>query len=158
MVRILRLFPAFTDLENRSAMFQRNMEELDAANARSTGLEADVASARQEIAELLAEKRILEDRLANALNDRDRVWEAMQEALANERYAMHTQINHLVQKSGGGIPYQDAHRLPENAVAKPQAPGPVGRAGRVLPSQAALQQSLDNMRRIYRPAGEMETG
>lgn len=151
LLRFLRLFPLFRDLENQCAMFQRQATLADEASVRVTALETDLSSARAEINELVTDKCLLEDRLSNALNDHDQLWQAMQVALENERFALRTQVNHLTQKAGAGTPYQDAHRIPETALPRPQLPGPIGRRGRVLPSQLARRQTLDNLRRMAQP-------
>lgn len=159
LLRFLRLFPAFVALERHSlqqsnAMISQGLCYTKTLNQVSA-LNGDLTSARQEIEDLLTEKRILEDRLTTALVDHDRMWEALQDALGNERFALRTQINHLTQRSGAGTPYQDAHRIPDSAVARPQEPGPIGRRGRVLPSQLARQQSIANIKRMSRAADDL---
>lgn len=90
---------------------------------------------------LQTEKLILQDRLDGALQDRDRVWESFQAALAGERLAYQMQINHAVQKAGGGVPYPDAHSLPSGALPKQQAPGAIGRGSRMLFSESAARHN-----------------
>lgn len=105
----------------------------------------DIDNLRTANQELIAEKSLLEDRLALAEDEAAKLWQRMDEALANERFALRTQINHAVQHAGGGIPYPDAHAIPATSVPQPQRAGPVGRRGRILPSQMAdaiTQQTL----------------
>ena len=80
-----------------------------------------------------------QDRLDSAIQDREQLWGLVKESLAGERFALQTQVNHANQKTGAGIVYPDAHSLPMHAVPKQQESGPVGRAGRMMPSQAAAQ-------------------
>lgn len=124
MIRFLRLFGAFRALEVSYRM------ALD-----------DAARLRESLDEMSGEKLRLQDRLDAALGDKEHLWDAMQEALGNERQALRMQVNHAVQKAGGGVPYPDSHSLPPTAVRPLQEPGPVGRAGRRLPSEAAYQST-----------------
>lgn len=103
--------------------------------------EGDLVAAREALDELSTEKLLLQDRLDAALADKDKLWSTMQDALDNERAALRSQVNHAVQKTGGGIPYPDAHFLPAGSVREVQASGPIGRRGRLLPSEAAQRQT-----------------
>lgn len=123
----LRLFPQF-----------RNLEALALMQAESTEQCESLTVTRDE---LIREKLLLEDRLSAAIADKDRLWDAMQQAMDGERYALHTMVNHAVAKAGGGTPYQDAHTLPPSEIRKVQVAGPVGRRGRELPSQIAARES-----------------
>lgn len=130
----LRLFPRFRDLES--------LAQMQAESAEETGsLVEDVANLERVREEMVREKLLLEDRLSAALADKDRLWEAMQQAMDGERYALHTMVNHAVAKSGGGTPYQDAHTLPPSEIRKVQTPGYVGRRGRTLPSEMAEKET-----------------
>ena len=71
----------------------------------------------------------------------------MHESLDGERYALHTQVNHATQRAGGGVPYPEASALPDERVAKLQKSGPIGRRGRMLPSQVAMRAERDNILR-----------
>ncbi len=151
--RFLRLFPAFADLEERVDIQARELYALEGVDARAGDLlrqkrhlESELADLRESYHTLQMEKLMLQDRLEASLTDKDRLWGAMQDALDNERYSMRMQINHAVQKASGGIPFPDAHSLPASSVAKTQQPGPVGRRGRLLPSEAAAQQSTQFIR------------
>lgn len=130
----LRLFPRFRDLESLAMMQAESAEE-------SRSLIEDIANLERVREELIREKVLLEDRLSGVLADKDRLWEAMQHAIEGERYALRTMVNHAVAKSGGGTPYQDAHTLPPAEIRKVQTPGPVGRRGRVLPSELAAKET-----------------
>lgn len=145
--RFLRLFPQYRDLQNLAAMQAESAEE-------SASLIEDLKNLTAVRDALIQEKVLLEDRLSAALAEKDRLWEAMQQAMGNERYALHTMVNHAVAKNGGGTPFQDAHTLPVAEVRKIQTPGPVGRTGRMLTSQIAMQES---QRFVSQLAGQMTT-
>lgn len=162
---LLRLFPQFRKLEQREAKhckelgavrierlsdlarsesnYQRVLEgnarleaeQFDLKNQLASA-ESDLDSLRNANDELTTEKLLLQDRLDSALNDKDRLWDTMQQALNGERSALKTMVNHSVQKSGGGIPFPEEHSLPANTIRPVQQPGPVGRSGRLLPSEA----------------------
>lgn len=124
----LRFFSQFRDLE---------------MSARSAGF--DIAELRRANEELITEKAVLAVRIESAMQETARAWQAMQDALHGERLAMQMQVNHAVQKSGGGIPYPNAHSLPASTT-KIQEPGPVGRRGRELPSESiakATQRGIE---------------
>ncbi len=131
MIAFLRLFPAFRDLETLVQTQAHSLQDLD----------IELASCRASHADLLTEKFLLQDRLDAAVADKEKLWQMVRESLDGERYALHTMVNHAVQKSGAGIPFQDAHSLPPNTVAKPQEPGPVGRRGRLLPSEMLARRN-----------------
>lgn len=128
---LLRLFPAFLWMEANLVSMRTAFDQLS----------RDLAECRAALAELSTEKLVLQDRLDAALADRDHLWNAMQEALTNERDALRMQVNHAVQKSGGGIPYPDSHSLPAASVRPVQEPGPIGRRGRILASEAGRRQT-----------------
>jgi len=100
----------------------------------------DIAGLREANQELAGEKAILEDRLTAAQSDKDRLWETMQKALEDERFAYQTMINQAWQKQNGGIPYPEAHSLPPETV-RVQKPGPIGRSARILPSEMASRNT-----------------
>lgn len=127
----LRLFPAFLLLEAHLVSLRTTFDQLS----------RDLAECRAALADLSTEKLMLQDRLDAALADRDQLWSTMQQALTNERDALRMQVNHAVQKSGGGIPYPDSHSLPATSVRPVQQPGPVGRRGRILASEAGRRQT-----------------
>jgi hypothetical protein len=124
MLWFLRLFPAFR------ALALNYSEALTKA-----------ADLRDSLDEIAIEKLRLQDRLDAALTDKEHLWNSMQDAIDNERAALRMQVNHAVQKAGGGIPYPDAHSLPSSAVRPLQAPGPVGRQGRILASEAITRRT-----------------
>jgi len=100
---------------------------------------AEVETLRAANRQLLTDNARLEDRVEAASEDRNRLWAAMQEALDGERTALHTQINHLVQRSGGGIPYPEAHTLPAATVPREQSTAPISRA--MMPGEAVARQT-----------------
>lgn len=158
----LRLFTAFTDLENLAQLQATHIEKAgnwrlkaEDAETQATSLTTDINNLRQATEELIHEKALLQDRLASAIDDKDKLWALVQESLQCERYSYHTQINHLVQRTGGGIPHLDAHSLPQNTVPKPQEPGAIGRHARQLPSQyrdVQTSQNLTSLLKMTRPA------
>lgn len=131
MIWFLRLFSAFRDMEALLEMQAQTAEDM----------EADLKACHSSLEDVGIEKLQLQDRLESALSDKEHLWAAMNEALGNERDALRMQVNHAVQKSGGGIPYPDSHSLPPSAARPLQAPGPVGRSGRRLPSEMGQDQT-----------------
>jgi len=99
----------------------------------------EVETLREANRQLITDNARLEDRVEAASEDRNRLWAAMQGALDGERTALHTQINHLVQRSGGGIPYPEAHTLPAVAVPREQSTAPISRA--MMPGEAVARQT-----------------
>lgn len=145
-VWLLRLFPEYRmlrDVERSLLDAQEEAKKLTDALESET---SDVVGLRDAVNELVTEKRILEAQLEAAEKDKEHLWTVMQDCLAGERTSLHTQINHLVQQRGGGIPYPNAHSMPPAAVPKIQPPGAVGRRGRVLASQLADAQSMNFLR------------
>lgn len=159
MLWLLRLFRTFTDMEALAQTQARQAEardgrlreldnlaqkrQIDCAlfEAERNNLRHDLDACREALEELSTEKLLLQDRLDSAIADKDNLWAAMTEALNNERDAYRMTVNHAVQKSGGGIPFPDSHSLPPNLIREPQKPGPVGRRGRLLPSEVASRQT-----------------
>lgn len=133
MISLVRLFPQFRELE-----------------VRLSSAESDVVLARAANEDLIQEKEVLEARLNAALADKEKLWDAMQDALNGERLSYQMQINHAVQKSGGGIPYPNAHSLPP-ATTRLQEPGAIGRRGRELPSEAAAKSNERFLEAMFRP-------
>lgn len=125
-----RLFPIHSSRANNETL-----------SAQLSAAECDVTAARDEIEILRQEAAVMTERLDAAIRDKERLWEMAQKAIEGERFANHTAYNHEVQRHGGGIPYPDAHALPVNVVPPIQKPGPVGRLGRMLTSQAVFNQS-----------------
>jgi hypothetical protein len=150
LLRFLRLFPHFRELEALAEMRLRQTDETEQmcvrAEARigelaaeNCGLVDDLTACRLSHAELTTEKLLLQDRLDSAIADKDHLWAMVKESMNGERYALKSQVNHAIQRSSGGIPYPEAHSMPENAVPQVQEPGPVGRRARELPSQAVAR-------------------
>jgi len=121
ITRLLRLFSAFRELETENR-----------------SLRHDLATCRSSHEELVAE-------LNAAVADKDKLWATMQEALANERNALRMQINHAVQRSGGTAPYPEAHSLPE-----PELQEPIGRRGRILPSEIRARNNAHVIEELVR--------
>jgi hypothetical protein len=110
--------------------------------------EADLLVCRQAIEDMTADNLRLQDRLDSALAEKEHLWTAMQEAMDNERHAMRMQINHAIQKAGGGIPYPDSHSLPVASILPLQESGPIGRSGRILPSEAVARRNASFSRQF----------
>lgn len=119
----------------RSELRADHRDQVSKLENRVRTLETDLGFSRNACEEMSTEKLLLQDRLDSAIQDKEQLWGTMQEALSGERNALRMQINHAVQKAGGGIPYPDSHALPANAAYQPQKPGPIGRTARVLPSE-----------------------
>ncbi len=119
---LLRLLPAVRELlvENRS-------------------LKYDLAACRASHEELVSEKLLLESRLDTALAEKDRLWAAMQEALASERTAYRMQVNEAWQRRGAGMPFPSAPHAPESAETQEQVQ--IGRKGRILPSESIARNN-----------------
>ena len=156
MLWLLRLFPQFRELEALAAMQAARVEECEGQQQSIETLTAENESLRESNQQLSTEKLLLEDRLESSTQDRDRLWETMQESLRGERYAYQTMVNHAVQKTGAGTPYPDAHSLPASEIRKPQAPGPIGRSARVLPSEMANRASRQFIHDYVERVGPVE--
>lgn len=139
ILHLLRLFSTFRDLEALADLHARNMASLD----------VDLKACRESHEELSTEKLRLQDRVDVAEAEVERVWELFRESLGNERIALRTMVNHATQRSGGGVPFPEAHSLPPNATPRVQEPGPIGRRGRMLPSQLAAQANAEFIRKAY---------
>jgi hypothetical protein len=140
IIFFLRLFRTFRELENLAQAQARAIEQAD----------KELQCCQEANRELVSEKTLLEDRLDSAISDKDKLWQVMQEALDGERDALRMTVNHAVQRAGGGVPYPESHALPANRVAQPQKSGPIGRRARVLPSEMALRQEMNNIREFAR--------
>jgi hypothetical protein len=80
---------------------------------------------------------LLQDRLELALNDRARLWEAMQTSRAAESEALHLLINVEYQRKYGIAPFPDSMKLPPSMAA--QDPGQ--NQPRMTAAQAVLHQT-----------------
>lgn len=155
----LRLFPQFRELETIATLAASQAEamesELNVARAQrdkadalrsemiveAESLRHDLHELRDSHEEIVREKLILEDRNQGLMDDRQRLWDVVETSLGSERSALRAQVNHAVQRAGGGIPYPDAHSLPKSVVPKAEPPGFAGRRGRMLGSQAAVLEA-----------------
>jgi hypothetical protein len=106
-------------------------------------LEAEAKALREDHARITAENLRLQDRLDAAREDRTQLWTTMQESLRGERAAYQMHVNQSWQRAGAGIPYPDAPHLPQSAVPKQQGSEPVGRQGRMLPSEAVAMRTAE---------------
>jgi hypothetical protein len=104
-------------------------------------LEREVKTLREEHVRLTTERMMLQDRLDAAQEDRNRLWNLTQKCLEGERLAYQSHINVQWQKQGGGVPYPEAPHLPPAAVPQPSPNEPLGRRGRILPSEAVARAS-----------------
>jgi hypothetical protein len=115
-------------------------------------LEAEARALREDHARITAENLRLQDRLDAAREDRDRLWETMQESLRGERTAYQMHVNQSWQRQGGGVPYPDAPHLPVASIPK-QGSEPVGRQGRILPSEAVARRTAEYIERSFMGKG-----
>lgn len=99
----------------------------------------EVALLREENGRLEQEKLSLQDRLDAALEDRAKLWHLVQESLGEERKAYQMHVNQAWQRQFGTLPYPDAPHVPPHATLKPASGEPVGRRGRILPSEMVAQ-------------------
>ena len=106
-------------------------------------LESELAQVREALREMTQEKLLLQDRLQGARVEREKLWDMVHEALHRERTAYQMHINQSWQRMGAGIPYPEAPHIPPQAVPKPPGSEPVGRQGRILPSEAVAQRTAE---------------
>ena len=167
-MNILCLFPKYRELESHlegavlkaSAMEARAREAETAAGNDRLELKGcreelqdrnlELVNLRNAYDELTTEKLRLSDRLDSVIADKDRLWSLFETANSGLMDSLKMQVNHLNQRSGAGIPYPEAGSLPVGAV-KIQEGGPIGRRGRMLPSQAAVDQVQEFVRSEYGP-------
>lgn len=154
----LSLFKPFRELEALAQMQAEKAEQFDAQTtmleergARCISLGIDLDNLRDENDRLASDKAVLQDRVDSLMEENGRVWNLLQEALANERSALRMQLNFEVQRHGGGIPYPEAHSLPPSAVRPVQKPGTIGRSARMLPSEAIARHDRAFIERLYAP-------
>jgi hypothetical protein len=166
ILTFLRCFSQYRDLESDldAAVLKTSAMEARAVEAESqidivpelrseiASLQHDVSSLQEANQALETDKTVLQDRLESAIEEKTRIWATFQESLRGERYALQSMANVSVQKTGGGIPFPDAHSLPPNAVPKPQDAGPIGRSSRMLPSEI---QDRNNREFIREYVGSM---
>ncbi len=98
-------------------------------------LSAEVELLRSANQQLQQENLQMQDRLDAAMEDRKQLWTMTRESSAAKDYAYQTQINHLIQREGGGTPYPDAHSLPENVIPHDKDTTPIAR--RMMPGEIA---------------------
>lgn len=137
--------------EHSELLVQKESLETDLA-----ALNTDLENLQEAHDELATEKLLLQDRLESAIADKEKLWDMVEEALGSERNALRTMVNHAVQKASGGIPFPEAHHLPTEAAARPQKPGAIGRAGRMLQSQAVMQRNQAFVREYVESLGPHE--
>ena len=102
----------------RLALLLRPYRDLVAAYE---GLEREADGLRNTLSDLAAEKTRLEDLLAAAQADRQKLWDSLQSALEAERVAYQSQINVAWQQRGAQAPYPDAPHLEKSAQAPANA-------------------------------------
>ena len=113
---LLRIFPSLRDMQDERLTLREANKELLAQNTR------------------------LEDRLEAAIEERGKLWRMVEIAQAGEREAYRMQINHAVQRAGGGVPFPEAHSLPPNSIPDPnKSHTPIARA--MLPGEAVRSQT-----------------
>ncbi|MBV9082213.1 MAG: hypothetical protein JOZ62_06035 [Acidobacteriaceae bacterium] len=92
----------------------------------------------------------MQDRLQGARVEREKLWDMMHEALQGERTAYQMHINHSWQRMGAGMPYPEAPHIQPQAVPKPAGSEPVGRQGRILPSEAVAQRTAEFLQSLIK--------
>lgn len=100
---------------------------------------------------IAAEKARLEDRIESAITDKERLWNLMECAQSEVVNSLKMQVNHISQRSGGGVAYPEAGQLSPELERKPQKAGPVGRSARAIPSQQASLQRRNFAKNHYNP-------
>lgn len=103
----------------------------------------ELAALREANRELQQEKLSLQDRLDAVYEDRAKLWQLVQSSIEGERTAYQMHVNAQWQRQSGTVPYPDAPHLPAHAVPKIQTGEPVGRRGRMLPSEMVAQATRD---------------
>lgn len=71
---------------------------------------------RGQLQEAQSRELILQDRLDGALDERQKIWDMLQEALNGERTAYQAHVNVEWQRKGFGAPYPEAPHLDSSAV------------------------------------------
>lgn len=104
----------FEEIEDLTTALESAIKERDAAQAVSDSLRLQ---------------------LEGTLLDRHQLWDLVKNSIDGERRAYQMHVNISMQKQGAGIPYPDSPHLDGAATPKIQAPGPIMRAQRELPSQ-----------------------
>lgn len=136
---------AITEAARLRELAAEATQEIEDLTNQLRSTEADLFAARAGGDDLAKRVARLKVKLRASNTDRDQLWELVHTAQEGERYALHTQVNHAVQRSGGGIPYADASALPADRVIPLQKPGPIGRRGRILPSERMARQEKKNV-------------
>jgi hypothetical protein len=111
--------------------------------SRIWDLEAENLKLQEAVLELTNEKLRLQDRLDAAVEDRKRLWDLMSQSIEEMKIAYQSHINVQWQKQGATPPYPEAPHLPAHLVPQEQGHEPVGRRGRVLPSEAVNRAAMD---------------
>lgn len=160
----LRLFRTFRELDALAQMQAAKAEQFDSQvividekNGECQSLRADLDNIQAANDGLISDKAVLQDRVDSLMEENGRVWNLLQEALSNERNALRMQLNFEVQRHGGGVPYPEAHSLPANAVRPVQPAGTIGRAARMLPSEAIARHDRQFIRALYSDPEVVET-
>ena len=110
-----------------------------------------IARLMEDLSKSQSEVYTLQDKLNQLLNDRDRVWQEMQTALAGERAALHMVINVEYQRRYGIVPYPDDVKLPPSK----DPGGPV--TPKLTASQAVQEQTDKVIRELAMRHGAMST-
>lgn len=138
MTRFLRLFHQFRILESSSRKnaitandWRDEYLKVKATLEAVEHDEVELANVRNTVAELQHENDRLQARIYSAMEDRSRLWDALQAALASERAAYQLNINAATQRINGGIPYPDAPHLAQQAATQPGESTSLGRQGRI---------------------------
>jgi hypothetical protein len=106
-------------------------------------LEAENLKLQEAVMELTNEKLRLQDRLDTVIEDRKQLWDLMRKSIDEMKIAYQSHINMQWQKQGAGVPYPEAPHLPASAVPVEQSHEPIGRRGRMLPSEAQNRAAME---------------
>lgn len=152
LLRLLRLIPQFRTLEGVRDFLVASER---GATARAAELEARDDSRIRRIAELtdeLAEVRgalqqetqdrlVLQDRLNSAEEERQRLWDRLDVALAEERKSYQMAINQAWMREHGVAPHPEAPAPPKKQTIPQPDDTVIGR--RPLPSEAIAARTRD---------------
>lgn len=141
ILAFLRLFSQFRDYEAaRQSELEDTQKALELAISERDQLEVDMER--------------LQVRLDAAEDERARLWQRLDVAVIEERRAYQSHVNIAWQKMGGGTPYPEAPALSPESTPKLQAAGPIGRRGRILPSQVVAAKRREMIQGIVTERAE----
>lgn len=114
--RFLLLFPQFRAKARALAAFEAALHSMENANVR---LEDDNQKLHDILRDSNAQILTLQGRLDAAQEDRNRLWDLVQDSLRGERTAYQSSLNLQWQRQGLGAPYPDAPQIPTDRLKAP---------------------------------------